>query len=144
VQYPSEAARQEALSSWRSLEVGTTEESEEGEAMTATATIAALEALTADMLKAADKPTLERLEALSERLADLIRDEKERRKPAVERGQTLSELMRESFSPQRTAARMAAHYARQATIREAIAHCASKPDLHARMRAAFPFTDETE
>jgi len=115
--------------------------------MTATATIAALKALTADMLKAADKPTLERLEALSERLADLIRlirDEKEHRKPALERGETISTIMRESFSRQNTAARMAAHYARQATIREAIAHCASKPDLHARMKAAFPFTDETE
>src|SRR5215468_6758180 len=105
--------------------------------MTTAATIAALEALTAEALKSADDAQLARLEELGSELAKLIDDERERRRPTAsdEEENEFERLMQ--ISEEHTERRMAAYRARRATIKEAVEYCASKPELHERMKAIF-------
>jgi hypothetical protein len=112
--------------------------------MTTAATIAALEALTADVLQSADDAQLARLEELVTALATLIDNEKERRNPtdkesdatsndALERAMEITRQLDEKHMDEYRARRDA----RRIIIREAVEYCASKPALHERVKALF-------
>jgi hypothetical protein len=111
--------------------------------MTTTTTIAALEALNADALKSVDEAKLARLEELSDQLVSLIKAEKERRNPApatATNGENnLAAVWSKEFTAERMAAYRAQQVSRRAIIREAVEHCATKPDLQARLKDLFAF-----
>src|SRR5262249_34482679 len=111
--------------------------------MTTAATIAALEALTADALESADDAQLGRLQELGTVLATLIANEKERRNPssksdatsenASERAMQITRQLDEKHMGEYRARRDA----RRIIIREAVEYCTSKPALHERVKALF-------
>jgi hypothetical protein len=113
--------------------------------MTLRTAIAALEAITADNLKEADTATLDRLEELIEDCELLLTDEHERRNPSptLSTDKTMREILERGKErrAQRMAEQRAQQEERRATMREAIAHCATNPDLHTRLQALFPIED---
>jgi hypothetical protein len=111
--------------------------------MTTAATITALEALTADALRSADDAQLARLKELGTALVALIENEKERRNPSPKSEAPsddalgrASEISRQ-LDEKRMAEYRARRDARRVIVREAVEYCASKPDLHERMKALF-------
>jgi hypothetical protein len=111
--------------------------------MTATTTIAALEALTGDALKTVDEAALDQLEKLANRCAELVADEKERRNPepaAATNGENnLAAVWSKEFTAERMAAYRAQQELRRAIIQEAVDYCATKPDLQTRLKDLFAF-----
>jgi hypothetical protein len=111
--------------------------------MTIRTAIAALEAITAEDLKTSDEATFDRLQELAERCEELITNELGRREPSSSSNETMREILERG--KERRALRMAEQRAQQeerrATMREAIAHCATNPDLHTRLQVLFPIED---
>jgi hypothetical protein len=125
---------------------------EEGKAMTdiTQTAIATLTALTADVLKATDRPALDRLHQLAEQCLELISEEMERRNPIrpnlnvaayLERTQDfmtkhIAELVACEAQNREVKERHAAlQKEQQAALQEAIRCCGNNPDLQARLKA---------